>query len=132
MITGLNHITLAVNDLETSLCFYRDLLGFKAHVKWDGGAYLSAGDLWLCLSCDDSSPSQDYTHLAFSVDEQDFQSTATHLRQANVMEWKQNKSEGNSLYILDPNGHKLEIHSGDLQSRLDSLKTAPYSGLVWL
>jgi len=43
-----------------------------------------------------------------------------------------NKSEGQSLYILDTDGHKLEIHVGDLKSRLKSLKIRPYKNLVWL
>ena len=34
MILGLNHITIAVSDLERSIRFYRDTLGFAAHVKW--------------------------------------------------------------------------------------------------
>ena len=132
MLKGLNHITIAVSNLEQSLLFYSDLLGMKAHVRWDKGAYLSLGDLWICLSCDEVSPARDYSHLAFDIAEQDFPAFATKLCQADVKQWKQNKSEGQSLYFLDPDGHQLEVHSGDLQSRLDSLKTMPYSGLIWL
>ncbi|MCO1994833.1 hypothetical protein FA420_04920, partial [Pseudomonas aeruginosa] len=29
MLTGLNHLTLAVADLPASIAFYRDLLGFR-------------------------------------------------------------------------------------------------------
>ena len=43
-----------------------------------------------------------------------------------------NHSEGRSLYVLDPDGHKLEIHVGTLADRLESLKRKPYAGLVWL
>lgn len=32
---------------------------------------------------------------------------------------EENLSEGDSLYFLDPDGHKLELHVGSLQSRLD-------------
>lgn len=44
MLKGLNHVTLAVNDLDESFVFYSALLGFKPHAKWTRGAYLSLGD----------------------------------------------------------------------------------------
>ncbi len=50
MLTGLNHLTLAVADLPASIAFYRDLLGFRLEARWDQGAYLELGSLWLCLS----------------------------------------------------------------------------------
>ncbi len=132
MITGLNHITLAVSDLEHSLHFYTQVLGLAGHVKWDSGAYLSAGDLWLCLSCDEPSPGTDYTHIALDVAQADFDACCARLEAFEVPQWKVNKSEGPSVYILDPDGHKLEIHVGGLQRRLAALVEKPYSGLVWL
>lgn len=132
MLRGLNHITIAVNDLERSFNFYVHLLGMAPHARWDKGVYLSLEEIWFCLSCDEVKPSQDYCHIALDIAENDFNTFAEKLRAANVIEWKQNTSEGHSLYFLDPDGHKLEIHSGNLQSRLESLKAKPYQGLVWL
>lgn len=132
MINGLNHITIAVSHLDDSLRFYRDVLGFEGHVKWDNGAYLSMGSLWFCLSVDTPCEKSDYTHIAFDVSEPLFEEFCAKLKALGVKEWKVNKSEGDSLYILDPDGHKLEIHSGCLESRLGSLKLNPYNGLEWL
>lgn len=132
MITGLSHITLAVSDVEESLNFYSNTLGLTVHVAWEHGAYLTAGDLWLCLSKDQPSEKTDYTHLAFSVDESHFEPFSEYLSSQGVQTWKHNSSEGQSLYILDPDGHKLEIHVGDLQSRLRHLKTDPYKNLRWI
>ncbi|HSC67568.1 MAG TPA: fosfomycin resistance glutathione transferase [Cellvibrio sp.] len=132
MLRGLNHITIAVSNLETSFNFYTRQLGFKPHARWDAGAYLSLGDVWFCLSCDTAIPSQDYSHISLDCAAGNFNSIAAQLRATHVKEWKQNTSEGASLYFLDPDGHKLEIHCGDLQSRLASLKQKPYKGLVWL
>lgn len=132
MLQGLNHITIAVSDIARSLAFYTDFVGMKSHVRWDSGAYLSLGGVWFCLSCDDVSPSQDYSHIAFDIAEQNFVEFRKKLRNAGVIEWKQNASEGDSVYFLDPDGNKLEAHSGDLQTRLKALKDKPYSGLVWL
>lgn len=50
MLTGLNHLTLAVSDVNRSFNFYNNLLGFVPHARWQTGAYLSLGELWLCLS----------------------------------------------------------------------------------
>ena len=131
MITGTNHITFTVGDLSSSIEFYRGLIGMKLHVFWDSGAYLTAGDTWLCLSLGVPKPARDYTHVAFSVGEEELSKLRSRLRQLGVEEWKQNSSEGNSVYILDPNGHRLEVHCGTLATRLADLEKSPYKGLVW-
>lgn len=132
MLQGLNHITIAVSDLARSLIFYTEFVGMKAVVRWDFGAYLTLGDVWFCLSCDQVSPGQDYSHIAFDIAAEDFALFTKKLKDAGIVEWKQNASEGPSLYFLDPDGHKLEAHCGDLQSRLAALKNKPYAGLIWL
>ncbi len=131
VLKRLNHITIAVSNLTKSFDFYVSLLGMKPEVKWDSGAYLSVGDLWVCLSTDNVSPAQDYSHISFSVDENNFKAYCSQLLSSGVVTWKQNTSEGDSLYILDPDGHKLEIHVGSLETRLKELKSKPYKGLKW-
>ena len=132
MLTGLNHITLAVSDLSASLTFYTEVLGFTGHVQWDRGAYLSLGALWLCLSCGPVDSRQDYTHIALNIAPENFAAFAERLREQCVPEWQTNTSEGQSLYFLDPDGHRLEIHVGGLLNRLESLRSQPYTGLKWL
>ncbi len=122
MLNGINHITIAVNDLEESFDFYVKILGMVPHAKWLTGAYLSLNHLWFCLSLDKASPSNDYCHLAFDVPDTNFKMAKDKILGSGAKQWKQNKSEGNSLYFLDPNGHKLELHVGNLTNRLESLK----------
>ena len=43
--------------------------------------------------------------------------------------WQENWTEGDSLYFVDPNGHKLEIHASDLEARLESARQNPWEGL---
>jgi len=130
MITGINHLTLAVKDVARSFNFYVLLLNCRAEARWDRGAYLSVGELWLCLSLDEPMPAKDYTHIAFSVDTAAFSDSVAQLKSAGVVEWKSNSSEGNSFYFLDPDGHKLEIHDGSLASRLKAVCDEPYDGWV--
>ncbi|PHM64516.1 hypothetical protein Xsto_02920 [Xenorhabdus stockiae] len=131
MLTGLNHLTLAVSNLEHSLDFYINLLGFTPHARWQNGAYLTLGELWLCLSCDEAKPAQDYTHIAFNIEARHFSAFREKLLSAGVTQWKENRSEGDSIYLLDPDGHQLEVHVGSLTSRLDALRIKPYDGLEW-
>lgn len=132
MLTGLNHLTLATANLSRSVEFYVELLGFKLAARWEAGAYLTLGDLWLCLSCDEKRTSEnrpDYTHYAFSVEQGDFEELTTFLRSRNVSEWKINSSEGDSFYFTDPDGHRLELHVGSLASRLEQCRRKPYAGM---
>lgn len=133
-IEGINHITLSVRDLDESLKFYVKTLHFKPIVKWKRGAYLEAGNMWLCLSLDRHArhkPLSEYSHIAFHVNEFDLRSVAERIRQSRVRIWKENSSEGESLYFLDPNGHRLELHANTLQDRLAYLEHYPYEGLEW-
>lgn len=132
MISGLNHITLSVSDLEKSFNFYTKILGCQPIARWKQGAYLLAGELWLCLSVDEltfTSRNQEYTHIAFSIPIQDFDKSKEYLIAAGIKQWKVNSSEGKSIYILDPDNHKLELHVGNLWSRIAATKNHPYEGM---
>jgi catechol 2,3-dioxygenase-like lactoylglutathione lyase family enzyme len=126
VLNGINHLTIAVSDVARSFDFYVNTLGFTPKAKWARGAYLTLGDLWLCLSADTVLQREDYTHYAFSIRSEDFDVFAQHLKSSGVTEWKINKSEGKSIYFLDPDGHKLEVHDGDLASRLSACMAHPY------
>lgn len=134
MIQGFNHLTLSVADLERSVAFYRDVLGCSLAARWAQGAYLEAGSLWLCLTVVPSGqarPAQGYTHYAFSVGADAFPAYVAGLRAQGVREWQDNRSEGDSLYLLDPDGHRLEIHAGSLASRLAQCCRQPYDGMAF-
>lgn len=129
MLKGLNHITIAVQDVDRSLGFYCDLLGGDLHVKWDQGAYVTIGECWICLSLDPAStPGEGYGHIAFSIAEEDYILFRQLLDEHAVEIWQHNTSEGDSLYFLDPDGHKLEAHVGTLESRLNAIADQPYKG----
>ncbi len=132
MITGLNHITLAVKDIEQSFPFYHNVLGFTPLCKWEGGAYFLVGNpdqpggLWFCLDrdrCREETACN--THYAFSVSPEDFEAMSERIIKAGAVIFKKNTSPGKSLYFLDPDGHKLEIHVGDWQTRLHIKKENP-------
>lgn len=132
MLTGLNHLTLAVTDLAASLDFYSRLLNFRLCASWDGGAYLSLGELWLCLSLDSGRAQGNgagYTHYAFTIGQPDFDEFRRRLQAAGVKEWKLNRSEGDSFYFLDPDGHQLEAHVGTLCRRIAQCRVSPYPGM---
>lgn len=130
MIKAMNHITLGVTDIEKSFVFYRDVIGLIPLVKWDKGAYFLVGkkdpylpgsDFWFCLNVDEKRIANPcYTHYAFTVTESDFETMVKKITNGGAIIFKDNTSPGNSLYFLDPDGHKLEIHVGTAESRISA------------
>lgn len=130
MIHGINHLTLAVRDLATSVRFYETTLGGQLRVSWPNGAYILLGDLWLALIADGNRRTdgpRDYTHVGLTVTSAGLLDLQGRLRAWGAPIWKENTSEGESLYFEDPDGHRLELHVGDLASRLRSLNQASRS-----
>ena len=135
MITGLNHLTLSTCDLDTSFNFYRNTLGCKPLAKWKQGAYLLVGDFWLCLTLDldksDRGISDEYTHYAFNVKPEKLEYYYQNIARLKLRLWKENTSEGDSIYILDRDNHKLELHVGNWQTRLKAVKENPYEKMIF-
>ncbi len=132
-VESINHITLPVSNLQKSFDFYKNILGIKPLVKWERGAYFLCGDFWFCLSLDQSDRDfsvQDYRHLAFSVSKENFIILKKKLIDFGCNQWSENKSEGDSFYFRDPDGHNLEIHVGDWKSRIESVKNNPWEGEI--
>ena len=121
MINGINHITFAVSNLEKSLTFYGELLGLRVVAKWERGAYLIAGSQWIALNVDETRSSvatPDYSHISFNLLSTDFEALKSKLLESGVTAFKENSSEGDSFYFLDPDGHKLELHYNSIEDRL--------------
>jgi len=120
-VTGLNHLTLSVVNLERSIVFYRDLLGFQVRRQTDQSSYLEAGTLWLALVAERAKnftvSANGYSHIAFTVPEAEFPESKHRLLESGAPCWQKSERE-DSFYFCDPDGHRLEIHSGNLAARL--------------
>lgn len=134
VVEGINHATLAVRDLDRSLAFYVGVLGLRAVARWDGGVYLAAGGDWVTLILDGNvreGPLPEYTHLAFSVSVGSLEEMGARLARAGVEIWQENQTPGESVYLLDPDGHKLELHASDLCGRMAEDRRDPPPGMVF-
>ncbi|MGK0554826.1 metallothiol transferase FosB [Macrococcus capreoli] len=129
MINAINHITFSVANLERSIYFYQNILEGKLLMKGRTSAYLDIGGMWIALNVEtdvqrfEINPT--YTHIAFSIDEQDFSYWKEKFEKGNVnlLESRaRSKEDKLSIYFTDPDGHRLELHTGTIEDRLQYYK----------
>ena len=119
LIDGMNHITISVKNIDRAFSFYKDVLGLKPVMKSSRNAYFCAGKAWIALNQDEAyEPSNNYAHIAFNIPEKNYHEFVKLLEEKGIKEWQQNESEGDSLYLLDDSGNKLEIHISTLEDRV--------------
>ena len=118
-INGINHITISVKNIDSAFLFYKDILNLKPIMKSSYSAYFRAGETWIVLIADkEYEPSKNYAHIAFNISKNDYYEFVELLKVKGVREWQENESEGDSLYLLDDSGNKLEIHFSTLEERV--------------
>ena len=88
MIQSINHVTYSVTDIKQSIAFYKDILKANILVESDKTAYFTLGGLWLALNEEKDIPRNEiqysYTHMAFTIDESEFDEWYQWLKENNV------------------------------------------------
>lgn len=128
-IKGLNHFLFSVSNLKNSISFYQNVFDAKLLVKGRSTAYFDLNGMWLALNEEKDIPRNDikesYTHIAFSIDEADFDLTYEKLKclKVPILPGRpRDEKDKKSIYFTDPDGHKFEFHTGTLQERIDYYK----------
>jgi catechol 2,3-dioxygenase-like lactoylglutathione lyase family enzyme len=112
---GLDHIAIAVSDLERAETFYRDVLGLeRVHEEWDPPRVLASGGSGMALfpagmHGDDVVGAPGILHFAFRVDREAFEAAQTELSQCGIEFRFSDHGAAHSVYFSDPDGHRLEL-----------------------
>lgn len=119
----LGHVVFYVKDLERSLGFYRDLLGFKAMGRIFNGtaAALTSGrthhELLLIQVGDAPGPPQGHRrglyHIGIKVGDSldELRQAKRELEQAGVpIDGMSDHTVSQSLYLQDPDGNEVELY----------------------
>ena len=128
MIHGLSHMTFIVKDLERAATFWQAIFGAKEVYASGNKTYSLAqemfffvGDIWICIMQGDPPPQRSYNHVAFRIDESEFDAYITKIQRVGA-EIKPGRAriegEGCSIYFYDFDNHLFELHTGNLAARL--------------
>jgi catechol 2,3-dioxygenase-like lactoylglutathione lyase family enzyme len=113
---GLHHVAINVHDLDASLAFYVDKLGFSALPRPDfgfRGAWLQAGPNQIHLMEYPDASINGVQHLALRVDDldvavADLEAAGVHVRRSRYY-----PGAGHQAFIEDPSGNRIELNQPD-------------------
>ena len=138
-ITKIGHVVLNCRDLEASVKFYTQVLGFKISDIY-GDDMVPGGMVFMRFNSDhhgvaligslpDSSPNIELHHMAFAVSTLDEVFRAReHLERNNVpiiVEGRRRAGVQIAVEFADPDGHMLEIYWGLDQVGSDGITRPP-------
>ena len=120
----IDHVGLNVRDLDASADFYSRVFGFGIVHKWTTTWMVGTGAIRLGLfQRPTSSPVCNIdnaialTHLALRTDATGFEAAKRELRELGIaFDNPEDTGIAYSVFVLDPDGHQIEITTYDRQS----------------
>lgn len=116
--TGINHITLRVNNIEKAEAFYGGLLGFKLEKKMGKSmaVYRIGSDTIVLVEAETryDQQSRDYRvdHFGFTVPNPEIVDEMAKFmkeKEVTIISGPANRKNGRFLFISDPDGNMIEI-----------------------
>lgn len=122
---GIDHVALSVRDVERSVEWYIDVLGFERRYEgmWEGvPTFVGKGTTALALFPVRETESRiaprpasvTMLHLALRTDRANFLNAQNELKERGIKFNFQDHEISHSIYFRDPDGHELEITTYDL------------------
>jgi catechol 2,3-dioxygenase-like lactoylglutathione lyase family enzyme len=117
---GLDHVAVAVRDLERSTGFYREVIGLERafEEEWDVPRFMLANGSGLALfpteahpgrGDQDAVPAVRILHIAFRVDRAGFEIAQEELGRRGIEFRFSDHGVSHSIYFPDPDGHEIEL-----------------------
>ncbi len=124
-LEGIDHVAMSMRDVERAAQWYIDVLGFERRFSemWDGvPVFVGKGRTAIALfpvSGKESSARSErggvrMLHLAFRANRKSFLAAQEELKQRGIRFEFQDHEISHSIYFSDPDGHKLEITTYEL------------------
>jgi catechol 2,3-dioxygenase-like lactoylglutathione lyase family enzyme len=116
---GIDHVALAVADLDRSEAFYRDVLGLeRTHEEWDPPRVLASRGSGVALfpaepQYGEPSPAH-ILHIALRVDRTNFEAAQAELSERGIEHRFSDHGLAHSIYFEDPDGYRLELTTYDV------------------
>jgi catechol 2,3-dioxygenase-like lactoylglutathione lyase family enzyme len=129
VIEGLSHMTFVVRDLDRMTAILTGL--FDAKEVYASGQqtfsvsrekFFQVGALWIAVMEGEALPMRSYNHVAFKIDEADFETYEARIKALGLEVLPPRKrvpGEGRSIYFYDEDNHLFELHTGTLTERLE-------------
>ena len=126
-ISGLDHVAIAVADIEVSREFYERVLGFeRLYPQWKMPVVMGVGGTGVAIFHESVHPSKSsklwgsrepgvrILHIAFRVDREGFEAAKAGLAPQGVGALFSDHGLSHSLYFNDPDGHQIELTTYDV------------------
>ena len=124
-LDGIDHVALAVSDVERSVQWYVDILGLERQHEgmWNGiPVFAGKGNTGIAFfpargGDSKSAPHNNIRmlHLAFRANRENFLEAQQELKTRGIKFEFQDHEISHSIYFRDPDGHELEITTYELK-----------------